>query len=81
MSWKFDLAEKSPGQYLCVGLRDSGHTVKATFEENEFARIFKLAFELEVGLSTVPSRALFEVTKAAKPKWWSRYDDTRSDLG
>ena len=75
MSWKFDLAEKSPGHYLCVGLRDSGHTVKATGGETEVGRIFELAFDLEIELRTDLSRALFEVTRAAKPRWSSRYDD------
>lgn len=75
MSWKFKFAEQSPGQYLCTGLRDSGHTVKAQCGENEIGRVFEFAFDLETTLGTTPSRALFEVTRGAKPTWVSRYDN------
>lgn len=75
MSWKFEFTEQSLGQYLCTGLRDSGHTVKAQCEENETGRVFEFAFDLEIALGTTPSSALFQVTRGAKPKWLSRYDN------
>lgn len=75
MSWKFNISEESTGQYRCQGMRDTGHTVKAICGESEIGRVFALAFDLELKLGTIPSRALFEVTKGAKPKWSSRYYD------
>src|SRR5688572_2171040 len=75
MSWKFEVAEQCAGQYLCTGLRDSGHTVKAQCGENEIGRVFEFAFDLETKMGTIPSRALFEVTKGAKSAWLLRHDD------
>ncbi len=75
MSWKFEFTEQSLGQYLCTGLRDSEHAVKAQCGENETGRVFEFAFDLEIALGTTPSSALFQVTRDAKPKWLSRYDN------
>jgi hypothetical protein len=75
MSWKFNRAEESPGQYRCTGLRDSGHTVQAQCGENEIGRVFEFAFGLETELGTLPSRALFEVARGAKHAWLSQYHD------
>jgi hypothetical protein len=75
MSWRFEFTEQSVDQYLCTGLRDSGHTVKAQSSENEIGRVFEFAFDLEIALGTTPSIALFQVTRGAKPAWVSRYDN------
>ena len=46
-----------------------------TVRENELHKIFKLAYDLEVELGTLPSRALFLVVSGSMPNWKSQYHD------
>ena len=67
MIWSFEIKETSNGVYTCEGMRDTGNIVSIQCGENELHKIFKLAYDLEVELGTLPSRALFLVVSGSMP--------------
>jgi hypothetical protein len=75
MTWTFTLTETSNGAYSSKGVRDTGNVVSMQSGEDELYRVFLEAYETEVSLGTLPSRALFLVISAAKKNWLTEYND------
>ena len=75
MMWTFEVIEQSPGAYRCVGKRDSGNIVSLDAQEDEIYRVYEKAFEMEVHLGTLPSKALFAIVQGAKKAWHSEYNE------
>jgi len=73
MIWTFEILEISNGLYSCKGMRDTGNIVSFQCGELDIYRIFKRAYELEVDLGSLPSKALCLVVSGAKPNWKSQY--------
>lgn len=75
MTWTFEINETSNGVYSCKGIRDTGNVVFTQCREDELHKVFKHAYDLEVELGTLPSRALFLIVSGTKPQWASQYHD------
>lgn len=75
MNWKFEQEEISNGGYALKGIRSSGNEVSLQADETEFYRIYEEAYNLEVSLGTLPSKALFAVISGAKQSWLGEYSD------
>lgn len=75
MTWSFAIVETSNGAYRCTGTRHTGNTVSIQCGEDDLHRVFTQAYELEVALGTLPSRALFFVVSGAKPDWHAEYHE------
>lgn len=75
MTWTFEITETSNGSYACKGVRNTGNVVSLQCTESEFYKVFKLAYDLEVKLGTLPSKALFLVVSGSRPDWKSQYHD------
>lgn len=75
MNWKFEQKEISNGGYALKGIRSSGNEVSLQTDEAELYRIYEEAYNLEVSLGTLPSKALFIVVSGAKKSWLSEYNE------
>ena len=61
MKWSFEIIETSNGVYKFTGRSNTGNIVSIQCGEEGFFRVFRQAFELEIELGTLPSKALFDV--------------------
>ena len=75
MSWEFEQKEISNGAFTLKGVRNSRSEVSVQAGEDELYRIYEEAFNFEVSLGTLASKALYKVISGAKVSWQSEYHD------
>jgi len=73
--WEFRVNEISPCHYRLYAERNSGNIISFDSKNIDLQRLYLEAFNLEVSLGTLPSRALYLIIASAKKKCFCEYSD------